>query len=108
LSQRHAGNVEAANAFLDDAIKNYNLSQWPGPIISFLRSEKGSADEVLKQATDNDKLTEAHAYLGLVLALNEKRADALTHLRWVKEHGNKGFVEYGMAIAEIDRLEVKK
>lgn len=32
-------------------------------------------------------------------------AEALKHLRWVKEHGNKLFVEYPLALSEISRIE---
>jgi len=30
---------------------------------------------------------------------------ALAHYRWVKEHGKKTFTEYGIAVAELARLE---
>ena len=32
-------------------------------------------------------------------------AEALAHYRWVKEHGTTTFVEYGIAVAELDRLD---
>ncbi len=56
-------------------------------------------------ATDNDKLTEAHAYVGLDLSLKGNTEAAFNHLRWVKENGNKNFVEYALALTEIERLE---
>jgi predicted Zn-dependent protease len=61
--------------------------------------------QLISQADNQDKLTEAHAYAGLELSLNGDRAAALEQLRWVKEKGNKDFVEFPLALAEIARLE---
>jgi lipoprotein NlpI len=61
----------------------------------------------LEQATDNDKLTEAHAYIGLDLSLEGRDEAALTHLKWVRENGNRNFVEYPLALGEIARIEAR-
>ncbi len=70
----------------------------------YLSGELKEAD-LFSLATDNDKLTEAHAYVGLNLSLKGNTEPALSHLKWVKESGNKNFVEYALALAEIERLE---
>jgi tetratricopeptide (TPR) repeat protein len=77
---------------------------WPRLVCKYLAGELTAAD-LLKQATDNDKLTEAHTYIGLDLSLNNKRDDALPHLRWVRENGNRNFVEYPLAVTEAERIE---
>ena len=41
----------------------------------------------------------------LDLSLNGNPAEALPHLHWVRENGNKNFVEYPLALAEIERIE---
>ncbi len=50
----------------------------------------------------------ACAYLGYDLSLSGKAADAVPHLRWVKEYGNRNFVEYPLAVLELHRIEEAK
>jgi lipoprotein NlpI len=59
----------------------------------------------LKLATDDDKRTEARCYLGLDQVLKGRKHEALVHFRWVTEHGNVRFIEYVIAVTEIERLE---
>lgn len=77
--------------------------QWPLPVVKYLRRDL-AAEELLKQAGNNDEQTEAHAYLGYDLSLQGKKEDALPHLRWVKENGNRNFIEYPLAVLELHRL----
>ncbi len=93
----------AVNVLAESATK-LDSSEWPYPVIRYLQRQITSA-ELLKLTFDNDKLTEAHAYVGLDLSLSGNREEALQHLGWVKENGNRNFVEYGLALAEITRLE---
>ena len=87
-----------------EAIAKVDPTEWPYPVLQFVNRSL-SLPELLAQATDNDKLTEAHAYAGLVLSFDGDTPGALEHLRWVAANGNKKFVEYPMALAEIARLE---
>ena len=43
--------------------------------------------------------------MGLALAVIGERGEALKHLQWVKENGNKSFVEFPAALMELRRLE---
>jgi lipoprotein NlpI len=99
---------EHRDAEADDMLKKaaavVDHTLWPYPVIRYLQHEI-TAEQLLAQATDSDKQTEAHTYLGLDHALKGKREEALQHLRWVKDHGNKHFYEYPVAIAELERLE---
>jgi len=95
--------AEAADKVLEDAATKGDTASWPFPVVKYLQ-HKLTADELLALATDNDKLTEAHAYIGMDLSINGEREEALAHLRWVAENGNKNFVEYPLALSEINRL----
>jgi tetratricopeptide (TPR) repeat protein len=95
---------DAAVKFLEEADGRVDSSDWPYPVLQYLKHAI-TIDELLAKATDNDKLTEAHAYAGLELALDGNRAAALEHLKWVKEKGNKEFVEFPLALAKLARLE---
>jgi tetratricopeptide (TPR) repeat protein len=104
LGWRRAGNQKMANAALTELQAQLTPSKWPFPIVRYLRREI-SADELLKQAGNNDQQTEARAYLGCDLVLNAKSEEALLHLRWVKASGNRSFIEYPLAVLELHRLE---
>jgi tetratricopeptide (TPR) repeat protein len=101
---RQAAREADARTILDEAAANADTTAWPYPIVRYLRREL-SAKEVFALANNNDKMTEARAYIGLDLSLAGKKDEALTHLRWVKEYGNGQFVEYPMALTEISRIE---
>ncbi len=103
IAARQMGDEAAANRFLKDSA--FKLDEaWPYPAVKFLR---GDIDEtqLLKLATDDDKQTDARCFLGLDHALKGRKDEALTHFRWVKEHGNPTFIEYTIAVAELERLE---
>jgi tetratricopeptide (TPR) repeat protein len=104
LALRHAKHDEFGTRTLRDALAKVDPNEWPYPVLQYLNHSL-TLSELFAQANDNDKLTEAHAYAGLVLSLNGERQAAIEHLRWVRENGNKSFVEYPLALAELDRLE---
>jgi tetratricopeptide (TPR) repeat protein len=93
-----------ADLVLDTSLKRFDTSEWPYPVFQYLKREI-TAEQLLAQATTNDKMTEARAYLGLDLATDGKSQEAMPHLLWVKENGNRRFIEYPLALAEIKRLE---
>jgi lipoprotein NlpI len=103
FTQQRRDNPFAAKV-LEDAAARLDATEWPYPVIQYLRREI-TAEKLLSLATDNDKLTEAHAYVGLNLSLAGSTEAALPHLRWVRENGNKNFVEYPLAVEEIGRIE---
>ena len=74
-------------------------------MIGYLRGDL-TADALLAQAgSNNDRLTEAHGYLGMDLLLKDQKDGALQQLRWVQDHGNKRFIEYTLATIELKRIE---
>ncbi len=103
LAALRSGQTSQAETFLNDAALLGNRSTWPYPVVKYLRGEIDEA-KVLAAANDDGKMTEARCYLGLKLIQEKQEAAALAHLRWVAEHGDPGFLEYGVALAEIGRL----
>jgi lipoprotein NlpI len=91
-------------SFLEDAATKLDVNSWPYPVVKLLR---GEIDEpaLLAAAIDDNKRTDARCYLGLDQLIKGKTDQAASHFRWVREHGNPTFVEYGIAQAELDRLE---
>ena len=99
---RQAKQTTAAAKILEEGSSRLG-PEWPYPLIRYLQ-HKVTEQDVLALATDYEKLTEAHAYIGLDLSLNGMREEALVHLQWVRENGDKNLVEYPLAITEIRRL----
>ena len=95
-----------ATEALRSSIAKVDPADWPYPVLQYL-NHTVSLPELLDQAKSNDQQTEAHAYAGLEFSMQGDRDAALEHLRWVRDKGNRNFVEYGMALAEIARLEMQ-
>jgi lipoprotein NlpI len=100
---RKSGMAAEANAILLESGKKSNKTYWNYEVIRYLNAEI-SDEDLLKLAADNDKKTEAHAYIGMDLLLKGKRDEAKNHFNWVKDFGNKSFFEYTLAIEELKRL----
>lgn len=80
-------------------------TDWPKPVMRFLLGGL-SNDKLLEVAgTDNDRLTDAHTFIGIELALAGKRDAAIVHLQWVAEKGAKTSQQYTLAAAELRRLK---
>lgn len=103
LGYRGAGMDQEAQSILDEGGTKAIPNAWPYAIVRYLKGEV-NGEELLRQAIDNDKRTEAHAYMGLFLRLKGERDEARTHFEWVKEYGNKRYYEYPLALEELKRL----
>jgi tetratricopeptide (TPR) repeat protein len=102
LAARIGKDDHTAKEFLGPLAAKLDTTQWPYPLVRYLRADL-SEPGLLALATDDDKRTEAHAYVGLDLLAKGQPDRAIEHFRWVKEHGNPSFTEYTMALAELDR-----
>jgi tetratricopeptide (TPR) repeat protein len=105
LSYRGAEKASDAKDMLELAVKRSNSALWPYPIITYLRGELAADALVALAGNNNDRLTEAHGYIGMDQLLKDQKDEAVSHFKWVKEHGNKSFVEYILASIELSRIE---
>ena len=103
IGYRQAGRDAEAREVLDAAAKKSDTATWAYPIIKFMRGEL-SGEELLNLAQDNGQKTEAHVYIGLDDLLKGDRDAARKHFAWAKEHGNKRYLEYPLALAELTRI----
>ena len=102
LGYRRAGREREAAAVLEEAAIRCDTSSWPYPVIEYMRHSE--AAKLLAAATNNDRKTEAHTYIGMDLLLKGRVDEARAHFSWVREYGNKRFLEYPLALAELIRL----
>jgi tetratricopeptide (TPR) repeat protein len=103
LGARRKGLDQDARSFLNEAAR-LDPAAWPMPVVRFYRSELSQPD-LMAAATDNDKQTEAHCYIGYRRVLDGDMAAAREHFAWVRDRGNPDFIEYTMSIAELDKLD---
>lgn len=94
---------EEATALLSDLAATVTGDAWPAPVVSFLQQQL-PARELIARADSDRERTEARAYVGLVASAEGRRDEALEHLRWVTEEGQRTLVEYRWAVAELARL----
>jgi tetratricopeptide (TPR) repeat protein len=102
FGNRKAGRNEEAKKVLAEAFTRTDAKSWPASIIKYLKGDLKEKD-LLALATDNDKMTEARAYVGMNLALEGRVDAARPHLEWVVKNGNRDFIEYTLAQAELRR-----
>ena len=109
LAYRKMNQSNYANTLINWWAPYARSLKWPGPIFKFLRHEI-STDDLLKAAKTgdpdklNDRITEAKTYIGVCAAIDGHYRDAQDNFTWVKQHGNKTFSEYQMALSELKRL----
>ncbi len=91
-----------ADPLLDDAGKPLHDTDWPKPILKYL---KRFIDEktLIEAAATNDQKSEAHAYLAIELSFAGKRVQAAEQLEWLVKNGNKRSLSYDLAINEFRR-----
>jgi hypothetical protein len=104
LALRQSKETVAANTFVATWAKKFPLSSWSNNIMRYLQREI-TMERLLALATDNAKLTEAHAFIGVNLSLSGSRQAALVHLHWVEKNGDKAALGYSFAWTEQLRLE---
>lgn len=104
LTLERQGQKEEVGRVLDDVEAHIKPDSWQAVLVSFLQRQF-DATALVSQARGNDELTEAHGYAGILLHIDGRTAEALEHLQWVRDHGRKDFVEYGLAMAELERIE---
>jgi tetratricopeptide (TPR) repeat protein len=81
-----------------------DLRVWPAQVLSFYRREM-TAEAMFQQADNVDKQTEAHCYIGYDRLFAGDMALAREHFAWVRDNGNRQFIEYAMALAELAKLD---
>jgi tetratricopeptide (TPR) repeat protein len=104
LSARRLGQPARAEEYLAAAARTAAPDFWRSAVHAFLTGQ-ATPDEFLNKARHNGEQTEAHFYVGMMLAIAGRREEALRHLQWIRERGAQQYVEYRMGLAELERLE---
>jgi tetratricopeptide (TPR) repeat protein len=100
LGYKEAAMISEAEGILADGEKNCRTDLWPYPVIRALKGEL-SAEEIQALGSSNDKKTEIRTYLGMDLLLKGDKDAAKEQFQWVKDYGNKRFVEYVLSVERL-------
>jgi len=102
---RRVGDAEAAKAFLDEADRKGDKTIWPYPVIRYLRDEIDEKTLLERAEADGDADGVARCYIAFDEILEDKIPEAREKFLWIKNHASPNFIEYIMAVAELDRLD---
>jgi tetratricopeptide (TPR) repeat protein len=104
LAHWRMGDAAGATAVLDHIAEAVDRKSWAASLTEYLQ-DKISESALMQRASSNGNRTEAHFYPGVRAAIANRREQALGHLRWIKERGERNYSEYSMALDELARLE---
>ena len=106
LGLMKAGQREEANSFIELWLKQRKDVSWTTQVIRYFAG-KLPEDKLLLLANDNGTKTEALTYLGESAMFRGDVAAARRYFEWVTQSGNRNYLEYNLAVADLGRLEVK-
>ncbi len=104
VAARHQKKDDAAKEVLDRGLRDVGFKVWPYECMQYLRGDFSAEKLIQIAAGDTDKLTEAEYFIGAKLILDGKSNEARKYLNWVKDNGNKDFLEFKFANWELDNL----
>ncbi len=102
IALKRLGKDKEAKQSLVNYEKDMPKDKWPYPVIQYLAGQI-SADALLALAKNTNQMTEANTYIGANLSAQGKKAEAKKNFLWVKDHGNRVFSEYQLAISELKK-----
>ena len=95
---------ELAAPLVRSAHANTDEGTWTRRVLDFA-SNQIDGNTLIRTAVTNGELTEARAYVGLRAALAGRTREGRPHLVWVRDRGNKDYVEYAMATTVLKELD---
>lgn len=81
--------------------------EWTRTVLRYLQNRMDE-QQFLRAAHDPGEQTEAHTYIGFKYSVTGHSEEALTHFRWVAEHGSRNYTEYQLAKDELNRLKYRQ
>jgi tetratricopeptide (TPR) repeat protein len=103
VGARAAARPQQGQLILEEALANLPPRTWPVPILRYLKGDL-TAPGLLQAAVSDQQLAEAHLFIGLDKMQAADRSEALSHLRWVEEHGAPGSIATDVAKAILTRV----
>lgn len=101
-----AGQPRDAEALLARVRAAAPRGSWNAEVVEFMQG-RATAQQLISRAKTREQETVARTYIGLKAAIEGRTAEALLHLRWVRDEGSRGQIDYGIAVEELVRIELQ-
>lgn len=98
-----SGNLHAGKELLAAADQRLKNPLWPQPIINYLMNRE-TAENVLSQAPNLEGLTEAHWFIGARYVFEGNIEQAVGHLKWVVQNGERKILDYDLAKSLLEYI----
>lgn len=98
-----SGNLHAAKELLSAAEQRLKNPLWPQPILNYLL-DKETPENVVSQAPNLEGLTEAHWFIGARYVFEGKTQQAIGHLQWVVQNGERKILDYDLAKSLLEYI----
>ena len=77
---------------------------WVATLTQYMQGALPAETFLSRAAKDNGQRTATHTYVALEALLAGQVEAARMHLTWVKEHGERNYTKYEIALGELERL----
>ncbi|HKP72001.1 MAG TPA: tetratricopeptide repeat protein [Pyrinomonadaceae bacterium] len=103
LAYREHGRDAEADGIVGDAATKCDANVWQQNIFRYLQQGM-SESELLSAASNNDRMTDAQALVGLDLLFDGNPAKAANYLRWVRDNGASSDIGYPYVVRQLNRI----
>ena len=108
LGFQQAGQSDAAQKILKNALGKTNRLEWPYPALKYLAG-KLKVEELLEEAKDSDyDTTQANCFVAMDMLNSKRPKQAEERLTWLVKYGTKNSVEYWLGKNLIEKKLKKK
>jgi tetratricopeptide (TPR) repeat protein len=100
IADKQIGRDANATLVIEEAAEKCDPDLWEQNLLRYLRRELTAA-RLLSSATNDEERTGAHLIIGLELLFQKKTGEAIPHLTWVRENGDKSDISYPYLMRQL-------
>lgn len=103
IAYKQSGRDTDAALIIEDAAAQCDAHLWEQNLLRYLRRQS-TETRLLSSATNDEERTGAHLVIGFELLFQKKPDEAIPHLAWVRENGDKSDISYPYLMRRLDKL----
>lgn len=103
LAYKQSGRDADAALIIEAAAEKCDPDLWEQNLLRYLRRQL-TETRLLSSATNDEERTGAHLVIGLEQMFQKKPAEAIPHLAWVRDNGDKSDIGYPYLMHRLDKL----
>jgi tetratricopeptide (TPR) repeat protein len=101
IAYRQNGRDADAARVVEEAATKCEPALWEQNIFRYLRQQL-NATRLFSSATNDDERIAARTIVGLELLFQKKPDQAIPHLTWVRDNGDKSYISYPYVMRQLD------